>query len=104
MLETSYDGSDPVRKFGGAQLVQQEPDASAFLMVVSEILLKEDIQLGIPLLQLLYMEPLYVFYRFHLLYGRRLDNKIPLLRALICMIITTEVCGHDKMLKKVTQL
>jgi glutamine synthetase len=31
MLETSYDGSDPVeRKFGGAQLVQQEPDASAF--------------------------------------------------------------------------
>jgi glutamine synthetase len=26
----SYDGSDPVEKFGGAQLVQQEPDASSF--------------------------------------------------------------------------
>jgi len=29
-FETSYDGSDPVEKFGGAQLVQQEPDASSF--------------------------------------------------------------------------
>jgi glutamine synthetase len=28
-FETSYDGSDPVEKFGGAQL-QQEPDASSF--------------------------------------------------------------------------
>jgi hypothetical protein len=62
-FETSYDGSDPVEKFGGAQLVQQEPDASSF--PVSEILLKpEDILLGIPTLQLLYMEPLYVFLPF----------------------------------------
>jgi glutamine synthetase len=30
-FETSYDGTDP-EKFGGAQLVQQEPDASIFLM------------------------------------------------------------------------
>jgi glutamine synthetase len=29
-FETSHDGSDPVEKFGGAQLVQQEPDASSF--------------------------------------------------------------------------
>ncbi|MCY1499163.1 Glutamine synthetase [compost metagenome] len=29
-FETSYDGSDPVEKFGGGQLVQQEPDASSF--------------------------------------------------------------------------
>lgn len=29
-FETSYDGSDPVEKFGGSQLVQQEPDASSF--------------------------------------------------------------------------
>jgi glutamine synthetase len=28
-FETSYDGSDPVEKFGGGQLVQQEPDASS---------------------------------------------------------------------------
>jgi glutamine synthetase len=28
-FETSYDGSDAVEKFG-AQLVQQEPDASSF--------------------------------------------------------------------------
>ncbi|AWM14386.1 glutamine synthetase type III [Flavobacterium sediminis] len=29
-FETSFDGSDPVEKFGGGQLVQQEPDASSF--------------------------------------------------------------------------
>ena len=29
-FETSPDGSDPVEKLGGAQLVQQEPDASSF--------------------------------------------------------------------------
>jgi glutamine synthetase len=36
-FETSHDGSDPVEKFGGAQLVQQEPDASVFQMEESEI-------------------------------------------------------------------
>lgn len=29
-FETSFDGSDPVEKFGGDQLIQQEPDASSF--------------------------------------------------------------------------
>lgn len=29
-FETAVDGSDPVEKFGGSQLVQQEPDASSF--------------------------------------------------------------------------
>ena len=29
-FETFHDGSDPVEKFGGDQLVQQEPDASSF--------------------------------------------------------------------------
>ncbi|MEO8515966.1 MAG: glutamine synthetase III, partial [Flavobacterium sp.] len=29
-FETAMDGSDPVEKFGGSQLVQQEPDASSF--------------------------------------------------------------------------
>ncbi len=29
-FETSHDGADPVEKFGGDQLVQQEPDASSF--------------------------------------------------------------------------
>ncbi|RTL11344.1 MAG: glutamine synthetase III, partial [Flavobacteriaceae bacterium] len=29
-FETFPDGSDPVEKFGGSQLVQQEPDASSF--------------------------------------------------------------------------
>ena len=29
-FETSLDGSDPVEKFGGSSLVQQEPDASSF--------------------------------------------------------------------------
>jgi glutamine synthetase len=40
-FETSYDGSDPVEKFGGAQLVQQEPDASSFPNGELEILLKQ---------------------------------------------------------------
>jgi glutamine synthetase len=29
-FETFFDGSDPVEKFGGSQLAQQEPDASSF--------------------------------------------------------------------------
>jgi glutamine synthetase len=42
-FETSYDGTDPVEKFGGAQLVQQEPDASSFPNGELEILLNKRI-------------------------------------------------------------
>jgi hypothetical protein len=45
-FETSYDGSDPVEKFGGAQLVQQEPDASVSLMEELEIHLKRIYRMG----------------------------------------------------------
>jgi hypothetical protein len=80
------------RKFGGAQLVQQEPDASSFLMAVSEILLKpEDILLGILLLQLLYMEPLYVFLLF-ILTGEALDNKIPYYEHYLLWILLQQKC------------
>jgi glutamine synthetase len=44
-FETAYDGSDPVEKFGGAQLIQQEPDASSFQMEESEIHLKQEVTL-----------------------------------------------------------
>jgi hypothetical protein len=68
-FETSFDGSDPVEKFGGAQLVQQEPDASSFPNGELEILLKpEDIPLGIQHLQLLSTGLLYVSlqYLYHI--------------------------------------
>jgi glutamine synthetase len=55
-FETSYDGSDPVEKFGGAQLVQQEPDAK-FLMEELEIHLKQRIYHGINI-SCIYMVPL----------------------------------------------
>jgi hypothetical protein len=45
MLWNGYDGSDPVEKFGGAQLIQQEPDASSFQMEESEIHLKQEVTL-----------------------------------------------------------
>ena len=64
-FETSYDGSDPVEKFGGGQLVQQEPDASSFPKVESEIHLKpEDIPLGTQPLLHLFSELLCVFQPF----------------------------------------
>jgi hypothetical protein len=70
MLLKSYDGSDPVEKFGGAQLVQQEPDASSFNGGIRNTLKPEDIQLGIPLLQLYIWNHFMYSYRFHLLYRR----------------------------------
>jgi glutamine synthetase len=49
------------------------------------------------------MEPLYVFYRFHL--GEALDNKIPLLRALSAMDTAARVCKYfDKNVKRLQQL
>ena len=65
-LKLHYDGSDPVEKFGGDQLVQQEPDASSvFQMVELEIHLKQEvILLGIQHLQHLFLELLYVFQQF----------------------------------------
>jgi glutamine synthetase len=48
MLWNGYDGSDPVEKFGGAQLIQQEPDASSFQMEESEIHLKQEVTLLHP--------------------------------------------------------
>jgi len=59
-FETSYDGSDPVEKFGGAQLVQQEPDASSFPNGGIRNLKPEVIRPGTPLLRHLSTEPLYV--------------------------------------------
>jgi glutamine synthetase len=94
LLETD---SDPVEKIGGAQLVQQEPDAS-FLMAVSEILLKPRIYTWDLLLGIYHFMYPTVFISYT---GEALDNKIPLLRALSAMdTAATEVCKYfDKMLK-----
>jgi glutamine synthetase len=97
-FETSYDGSDPVEKFGGAQLVQQEPDAK-FLMEELEIHLKQRIYHGINI------SCIYIWYHFMYSYcfisytGEALDNKIPLLRALSAIDeAATDVCKYfDKM-------
>jgi hypothetical protein len=66
-FKTSYDGgSDPV-EIWGAQLVQQEPDASSFLMEL-EILLKQEDTLGILHLQRSFGGPHYVSNGFYLLH------------------------------------
>jgi glutamine synthetase len=56
-FETSYDGSDPVEKFGGAQLVQQEPDASSFLMEELEHLKQRIYRMGST-------SPAFIWYHF----------------------------------------
>jgi glutamine synthetase len=95
-FETSYDGSDPVEKFGGAQLVQGQ------MLQVSNGELNtfeaEDIPHGINISHL-YMAPLYVFLLFISYTGEALDNKIPLLRALSAIDeAATDVCKYfDKM-------
>jgi glutamine synthetase len=98
-----YDGSDPVEKFGGAQLVQQEPDASSFPNGGISTLKPEDILLGILLLQLLYMEPLYVFLPFSYT-GEALDNKIPYYEHYLLWILLQQKWYFDKMLKRLQQL
>lgn len=64
-FETSYDGSDPVEKFGGAQLVQQEPMHLVFLMEELETHLKLEVtQHGILHHLRSFMVQLYVSLQF----------------------------------------
>jgi len=105
-FETSYDGSDPIEKFGGAQLVQQEPDASSFpnggirnTFEARGYTAWDPTSPAFIFGTTLCIPTIFISYT-----GEALDNKIPLLRALSAMDeAATEVCKYfDKNVKKVT--
>lgn len=105
-FETSYDGNDPVEKFGGAQLVQQEPDASSFpnggirnTFEARGYTAWDPTSPAFIFGTTLCIPTVFISYT-----GEALDNKIPLLRALSAMDdAATEVCKYfDKNVKKVT--
>ncbi len=105
-FETSYDGSDPVEKFGGAQLVQQEPDASSFpnggirnTFEARGYTAWDPTSPAFIFGSTLCIPTVFISYT-----GEALDNKIPLLRALSAIDdAATDVCKYfDKNVKKVT--
>ncbi len=105
-FETSFDGSDPVEKFGGAQLVQQEPDASSFpnggirnTFEARGYTAWDPTSPAFIFGTTLCIPTVFISYT-----GEALDNKIPLLRALSAIDeAATEVCRYfDKNVKKVT--
>ena len=106
LFETSYDGSDPVEKFGGAQLVQQEPDASSFPNggIRNTFEARGYTAWDPTSPAFIYGTTLCIPTIFISYTGEALDNKIPLLRALSAMDeAATEVCKYfDKNVKKVT--
>jgi len=105
-FETSYDGSDPVEKFGGAQLVQQEPDASSFPNggIRNTFEARGYTAWDPTSPAFIYGTTLCIPTVFISYTGEALDNKIPLLRALSAMDdAATDVCKYfDKNVKKVT--
>ena len=105
-FETSYDGSDAVEKFGGGQLVQQEPDASSFpnggirnTFEARGYTAWDPTSPAFIFGTTLCIPTVFISYT-----GEALDNKIPLLRALSAMDdAATSVCKYfDKNVKKVT--
>jgi glutamine synthetase len=105
-FETSYDGSNPVEKFGGAQLVQQEPDASSFpnggirnTFEARGYTAWDPTSPAFIFGTTLCIPTVFISYT-----GEALDNKIPLLRSLSALDeAATEVCKYfDKNVKKVT--
>ncbi len=105
-FETSPDGSDPVEKLGGAQLVQQEPDASSFpnggirnTFEARGYTAWDPTSPAFIFGTTLCIPTVFISYT-----GEALDYKTPLLRALTVMDeAATEVCKYfDKNVKKVT--
>ena len=105
-FETSYDGSDPVEKFGGGQLVQQEPDASSFpnggirnTFEARGYTAWDPTSPAFIFGSTLCIPTVFVSYT-----GEALDNKTPLLRALSAIdTAATEVAKYfDKNIKKIT--
>ncbi|WPR72926.1 glutamine synthetase III [Flavobacterium sp. NG2] len=105
-FETSFDGTETVEKFGGAQLVQQEPDASSFpnggirnTFEARGYTAWDPTSPAFIFGTTLCIPTVFISYT-----GEALDNKIPLLRALSAIDeAATEVCKYfDKNVKKVT--
>lgn len=105
-FETSYDGSDPVEKFGGGQLVQQEPDASSFpnggirnTFEARGYTAWDPTSPAFIFGTTLCIPTVFISYT-----GEALDYKTPLLRALNAVDeAAVEVCKYfDKNVKKVT--
>ena len=105
-FETSFDGSDAVEKFGGSQLVQQEPDASSFpnggirnTFEARGYTAWDPTSPAFIFGTTLCIPTVFVSYT-----GEALDNKAPLLRALSAIDdAATEVAKFfDKNVKKVT--
>ena len=105
-FETFPDGSDPVEKFGGAQLVQQEPDASSFpnggirnTFEARGYTAWDPTSPAVIFGTTLCIPTVFISYT-----GEALDFKTPLLRALTVIDeAATEVCKYfDKNVKKVT--
>ncbi|WP_417353060.1 glutamine synthetase III [Flavobacterium alkalisoli] len=105
-FETSFDGSDPIEKFGGSQLVQQEPDASSFpnggirnTFEARGYTAWDPTSPAFIFGTTLCIPTVFVSYT-----GEALDYKTPLLRALHSIDeAATDVCRYfDKNVKKVT--
>ncbi|MCW2119258.1 glutamine synthetase III [Flavobacterium sp. 7A] len=105
-FETSFDGTEAVEKFGGTQLVQQEPDASSFpnggirnTFEARGYTAWDPTSPAFIFGTTLCIPTVFISYT-----GEALDNKIPLLRALSAIDeAATEVCKYfDKNVKKVS--
>lgn len=105
-FETSYDGSDSVEKFGGGQLVQQEPDASSFpnggirnTFEARGYTAWDPTSPAFIFGTTLCIPTVFISYT-----GEALDYKTPLLRALNAIDeAATDICKYfDKNVKKVT--
>ncbi len=105
-FETSLDGSDPVEKFGGSQLVQQEPDASSFPNggIRNTFEARGYTAWDPTSPAFIYGTTLCIPTVFVSYTGEALDYKTPLLRALNAVDeAATEICRYfDKNVKKVT--
>lgn len=105
-FETFPDGSDPVEKFGGSQLVQQEPDASSFpnggirnTFEARGYTAWDPTSPAFIFGTTLCIPTVFVSYT-----GEALDNKTPLLRALYAIdSAAIDVARYfDKNVKRVT--
>ena len=105
-FETFPDGSDPVEKFGGSQLVQQEPDASSFpnggirnTFEARGYTAWDPTSPAFIFGTTLCIPTVFVSYT-----GEALDNKTPLLRALNAIdAAAIDVAKYfDKNVKRVT--
>lgn len=105
-FETSYDGSDPIEKFGGGQLVQQEPDASSFPNggIRNTFEARGYTAWDPTSPAFIYGTTLCIPTVFISYTGEALDYKTPLLRALNAVDeAASDVCKYfDKNVKKVT--